>query len=507
MDTLKELLYVLTKYKVRQVNIITNREIKTATSIDNKFYAFYEQLISGDIVNEKDMANWLSTDIGSKAYRRFINDFKKRLYNTLLFIDINAPLFTDSQRAFYVSWQQLAVLETLVSKGLVNNAFEIAKRLEKAAAKFEFTEISLRVSLFLRRYYALYRPDARLFERYSEGVKHFKKLRNAEIDVQEYFYHLQMINSTTKSENQQIGQKAKLFVKQLASSANEINTIFFQVPYWYIRVIERMSLSDWEGTVNNCQAAINFLDQKKHVSDQLYVGFLHQQAASYLMLKEYEKAGNAALRSVKKTMSGGRNWFKGKEIIVSILLHKDDYQGAWEAYKKSTRHPQFKQFGGRFEEPWKIYHAYLAIIVKLDKLVLSPREKGELVKFRLSKFLNDLPLFARDKRGMNIPVLIVQVLFLLKERQFSRLEDRLEALRKYRSRHFTEQDEHFRTDCFIRMLHLLIKADFELKKVKPKAEALIKRMSSVPLNVANQTHEIEVVPYERQWEWVLEMLD
>jgi hypothetical protein len=32
-------------------------------------------------------------------------------------------------------------------------------------------------------------------------------------------------------------------------------------------------------------------------------------------------------------------------------------------------------------------------------------------------------------------------------------------------------------------------------------------MSEKEISIANQTHEIEVVPYERQWEWILEMLE
>jgi hypothetical protein len=507
MDEINELLYVLTKYKVRQVNVITNKEGGVLSENESSFRSFYQDITDGKLISTQDLEAWIGADASSKKFRRFLNDFKKRLYNTLLFIDVNLPLFTDSQRAYYMCWQQLAVLETLISRGLINNAFEMAKRLEKAAKKFEFTEIELRAVLFLRRYYALYKPLEKKFQQYCSRLKQLKQIRDAEIDVQEYFYHLQLINSTWKSKNQLISQKAKNFIERLMPLSEEVDTVFFQVPFWYIRVMERMSVHDWKETVVFCQKGIDFLDKKKHVSNQLYVGFLHQQAAAYLMLHEFENAKLVAEDSINKAVTGSRNWFKGKEILLSVLLHKGDYGTAWMLYKKTTRHKQFSPHGERFKEPWKVSHAYLALINALGLIQLSPREKGALKKFRLSRFLNDLPSFSKDKRGMNIPILIVQVLFLLNERKFDALEDRLEALRKYRSRHLSEEKEAFRTDCFIRMLHLMIKGDFERSKVEAKAAPLLKRMLSVPHNLANQAHEIEVIPYERQWSWVLKMLD
>ena len=507
MDEIKELLFVLTKYKVRQVNVISNNEQRALSDKESGFQAFYQAIANGNIQTEKDIADWIGASANGRKYRRFLNDFKKRLYNTLLFIDVNLPLFTDSQRAYYICWQQLAVLETLISRGLINNAYEIARRLEKAAIKFEFTEVELRSVLFLRRFYALYHPSQKKFEAYCSKSRELRKRRDAEIEVQECFYHIQLINSTSKSKDRLISQKAKLFIEQLKPLTEDVNTVFFQVPYWYLNIMERMSVHDWQGTVEYCQQGLDFLNSKKHVSNQLYVGFLHQQAAAYLMLSKFDEAAVAASRSIEKAVDGSRNWFKGKEIMLSIRLHKEDYSEAWKVYKKATRHRQFKQYGERFEEPWKIYHAYLALLVSLGILDLSPREKGSLKKFRLSKFLNDLPLFSKDKRGMNIPVLIVQVLFLLKERRFDALEDHLEVLRKYRSRHLSETEESFRTDCFIRLLHLMIKGDFERSKVEDKAKPLLKRMSAVPLNLASQTHEIEIVPYERQWNWVLKMMD
>jgi hypothetical protein len=56
------------------------------------------------------------------------------------------------------------------------------------------------------------------------------------------------------------------------------------------------------------------------------------------------------------------------------------------------------------------------------------------------------------------------------------------------------------------MLLQVPQANFHREASSRKAERYFKQLRTVPLDVATQAHEIEIIPYEMLWEMVLESL-
>jgi hypothetical protein len=134
---------------------------------------------------------------------------------------------------------------------------------------------------------------------------------------------------------------------------------------------------------------------------------------------------------------------------------------------------------------------------------ISPRKDSS---FRISKFLNEVPVYSKDKRGLNIAILIIQFLFLLHKRRYSELIDRADALKQYCYR-YLRKDDTFRSHCFIRMLLQIPRADFNRIRTERYAESYMKKLKSVPLIVSDQSIEVEVIPYDDLWEMTLELLN
>ena len=398
-------------------------------------------------------------------------------------------------------------MNTLRGRGTILSPLDIARKILPVAKKFEFYDVALEAIEVMKSYYAYYEGDSKILEEYCQLRKEYHEIHHAEILAREAFQRVQALSVNSVSTGPLVSTSAKKLLSELQPYQGKVKSYFFLLSYGLLKVYERMSINDWEGTIQSCREALAQLESKPSLSGVTKNAFLHQIALSELMAAHYPEALEAALQSIENVEDGTYNWFKSMEIQLNILLHKGDYEKSWEIFRKSIGHKQFQNMSATVKEPWQIYHAYLSLLSALKKLALSPRETGELKKFRLGKFLNEVPIFSRDKRGLNIPILIIQSLILLRERRFDGLEDHIECLRKYRSRHFDENNEHFRTECFIRMLQLVVKGDFERKKVEASALPLLHRMHKTPLSLANQTHEIEVVPYEQQWQWVLEMLD
>ena len=91
------------------------------------------------------------------------------------------------------------------------------------------------------------------------------------------------------------------------------------------------------------------------------------------------------------------------------------------------------------------------------------------------------------------------------QKKYNRAIDRIEAIEKYTSR-YLKKDTNFRSNCFIKMLLEIPKEGFHRVAVERKASKYRERLSEMPLEVANQSHSIEIIPYEDLWEMVLNVL-
>ena len=51
--------------------------------------------------------------------------------------------------------------------------------------------------------------------------------------------------------------------------------------------------------------------------------------------------------------------------------------------------------------------------------------------FRINKFLNEVPIYSKDKRGSNISILIIHVFYLFINKKYDLILNRLESIKAY----------------------------------------------------------------------------
>ena len=146
------------------------------------------------------------------------------------------------------------------------------------------------------------------------------------------------------------------------------------------------------------------------------------------------------------------------------------------------------------------------LLIAYGKIPTDQVKQNSLREFRLYRFLNDVPIFSKDKRGINVTILILHIMFLLRQGKHGHICDRVDALKQY-SRRYLRRDENFRSNCFIKMLILLPKASFNKMRTERHASDLVKKLNSMPIHNTRQGIETEPIPYEHLWEMTLEILD
>jgi hypothetical protein len=116
-----------------------------------------------------------------------------------------------------------------------------------------------------------------------------------------------------------------------------------------------------------------------------------------------------------------------------------------------------------------------------------------------------VPIFSKDKRGFNVAILIIQILFFFQRRQFDDAIDRMEAIEKYCVRYLNEE-ETLRSFYFIKMLLTIPAGSFDPDAARQKAAKYREKLLDNKLSSAQQTYQIEIIPYEKLWEFALNSL-
>jgi hypothetical protein len=503
MKALKELVYLVTKYKRKEVKVLGYNEDST-----DRNEIFYGLLADGRLNSDDEAARYFfgkDKDGSFTQYRNFRNSFLKRLVTTFFFIDTKRQEFNDAQAALHTCYRNMAAVRMFLPKGARHAAFEIAKKTIDQAIKYELTEVVLDLARYLRDYYTYIEQDLSKMAYYQKMVDENMEAMAAIVKAETMYCDLIAPYVKSKSSKPWVSEKAREYLAELEPLTQRFHVHKLHFFYQIILRLERASVHDHAGTAEVCRKAIRYFEGRFATPKTVPGMFAHTLVISLTMLGEYEEAETWAKYADELTDEGTHNWFKGLEQQIVLYFYKQDYTAAYAVYKKVSKNKFIENLATIEQQTWKLHEAFIHLLILAGKIVLTEAEK-EMSSFKLVKFLNEVPEFAKDKRGMNIPVLIAHAIFLLYLQRYEEAYDRMLALDKYADRHLKEGDDAFRSYCFIKALLKIQKADFKRNGSEEGAADWLQRMSTQPVQLADSPHELENVPYEHLWGFAMEAL-
>ena len=499
MQELRELVGIVNRHKIKSLELLGS-----SMPASSKIMKLYRGISSGVLDSDEEAMGFLYGDPAraKNSYWKLKHDLKKRLLNTLFFIDQKQTRQTAYERTFYNCHREFIAARFLLRRGARQVAVEILHKVLKKAQQIELTSISLETLQLLRHHYGVILGDRRTFEEFNRRVIFYQQLYDAENRADGFQEELLSYYVNDKSTKRQYFEKARRYEAELQEMLRSLHSKKLEHRARFISVAKNMIVNDYEATVQACLGAVRYFKRFQLLPDAFIRPYLYQLVVSYIQLQEYRKGEEATNKLLDMLEPGQSNWFKGMELSCILALHSKDYTKAYEVWTRSVAHPGFRHLYPSAREPWYIIEAFIHYIFQAGKI---RQTCPELERFRLTRFLNEVPLFAKDKRGYNIPILIIQVLFLLRQGSHDAVIERLDAISRYIIRHF-HQGEHFRTNCFIKMLNQLPKSFFRRKELERRTANHFRQLQNLPLVMAREAHEIEIIPYEDLWELVLEGL-
>ncbi len=501
MNKLKELALILKKYKQDYIRVLGNTNC--TNSKVGKIERFYELLTNEEVATDAEAARALgfkSEKTGN--YRKLKSYLKKDMLNTLYFLD--PKHFDERDNAFQDCFRNWTAVKILYLRQARTTAVALSKQVLKVALKHEFSDIVADISLYLREHYSTWEADLKQLNYFNDLYHEHMEIKLAKDTAFEY-YGMVMFKIKTQAPNEEISETAADYHKKLKPLLKKFDNGTIHLYGWFILLIKFLIVNKYRETLKVCEDAIAFFEGKGKVNNIAIGAFLNQKVTCHIQLKQYE-AGKIAIEKAKAlTQKGNFNWFTRQIHGFMLAMHTGHYQDAYLIYRESTQNNHFKFMPSAIRENWALYGAYVHYLINMGKINPVAGEK-EFSKFRLARFLNDVPEYSKDKRGLNVPILIIHFLFLIDQGKYDAAFERLETTEKYCSR-YLKKDETFRSNCFIKMLMQMPISGFHRTATLRRAKKYREKLKEVPLDFANQAHEVEIIPYEDLWEFAVDSLD
>lgn len=496
MEILKNLIKVLNKHRTHyrdHTGLPTNKGSKT--------FKLVKGFSDGSFEDEDSAAQALyGTDASNINFKRLKYRLQNRLLYSLFLIDPEKIFTSRIQRDYFLANQLSIVCNILAKLGERKLSYSLAKSsLSKAKAAFN-PHAGLSLSLLLRAT-AANQKQHKEFRQYNNEVKYFQQFINVQIELSTINSEYSMLVDNPKTEINQV----KEFLSDSLEKIKTIKTDYSPLTIYYTYhayLHDRLIHRDIPGTIQCCQEGLKMMVPFN--SPNLETLFHNAMMEAHVSLKEFEKGKALILLRLKTINLSDFNKLSCVYYYTILCFTTERYQYLGEALQLFKDNKIDKSPINFFKEHFIIFEMLYYILVTLEKIAPTYPVKS---KIRITKFINDLPAFSKDKKGTNTLILFVQFLLLLIKKDHGAIIDRVDNLKAYNQKYLRKQDS-FRITCFLRMILLIPKHNFHPIAVQRHAAPYLKKLEIHKESNSNwKNTTIETIPYEDFWELFIATLE
>ncbi len=440
----------------------------------------------------------------SPNYRRYRRSLRSTLLQELLKISLDVQATSSFQRAYYTTQKMMSVFNILRGSGRSRLSYSLAKQLLKTSRRYHFTEMRIELSRYLGRYYSNNEGQLdRSTELFNESERCLIIL-GAEMKIERIYSEFISHFINDKSLKFDLSKEVFEQLKELNQYIQEpIESYKFYLLFYSVGRHAAEGMGDFEKALYFSTKGFEFFDNLHFDNRTAKYMFMFAMSENYLKLGELSQAYHHINLSLDYLhYKGHANWFNAKHLMGLIELHQKNYDSAFKHHLEISQHSNLNSLPEDKLGVIRLQGAYLEFLRLTGEIQFGSAP----TRFRINKFINEVPKFNADKRGMRIPLIVAQLLYNLYDRNYDAIEDRIYALKDYCSRNLMRQSENFRSNCFIKMLLLIPSNNFNPIAARRKTNNLLRKLSEVPYELSTQSTQIEIIPYEDLWQIILKYL-
>ncbi len=503
MKNLLEISRIVTNNKISSNDILNEKYLLHK---DTKINEFYKASIQGKFKNDREAAKGLyDTTPADGRYRKLKNIFKNKLLNTVLLLDLEKTEISKYYLTYCQCIKNQVIISILGAFGGRNPAIQIAKKTLGIAFQYKFADVILYCAKLLRNESGI-KGDEAQYKRYNLLVKDTLKLMEAEDESEELNQLLIAKHIKSIAAQPELIEEAKKYANRLKYLAGRFDSFVLRFNMYRVCAYAHEIEMDYRDAIKVYNEAEQYLVSSPPFDLKVrFAEIALKKMHCYLHTRDYEKGRLNAEKCIQLYRTGSNNWLLFQEFYFLLAMHTGNFKKAADIFRTATGHNRFKYIADNQKEKWRIFEAYLNYIYHANGLDISLLEETRGQRFKLYRFLNEVPIFSKDKSGYNVSILIVQILLLLEKGEFGGIIDRAEALKVYRSR-YLKKPEQYRSNNFVKMLLIMEQKGFRYEKTMQFAQSYLEKLKVRQMKYQGTVSSLEVIPYEQMWENVLSKL-
>lgn len=434
-----------------------------------------------------------------KQYNQCKRQLRDKLVHAILISEVPKQKQNSELATQFINANRLYVAHNiLIAKNHSTAASYLGEILIAQSIRYGFTEFAIKIAQHLIEYYSISNLDKKKVEYYKSVIAEFTLAITWENKT--VITYSQMMNLFIKELSP--GTKAIAIADEFKINAqpivHKVISNKFHIHYYLIIIFRHIAAQDFKSMDLAAQNGLNYFRSLKLRMFRTENIFLKKRVEANLSLGNIDLCQKLLNEILSQTKEYNSNWFNTLEIQVIILIHQNKYDKAIQEFQKGRKHKAYDTISPITKKRWGLLEAYINFLQR----TISTSDKPTMSRYKINKFINETPVFSEDKKGRNIQLIIAQLLFYILDKNWDRMEEKIEALQKYGSRYLRKNDL-FRSQVFIKMLLEIPKRMYHPEAIIRHTAKYRKRLEEIAPNIDLNGSTLEVIPYEHLWELIL----
>lgn len=432
------------------------------------------------------------------AFSRLKGRLKEILMKAILMQDTSLESEHSRVNEIMNQYRHALVAKFLTQRKITHLAIEIAEKALTKSMKYHATENVLLLVRLLIRFYSSSEYNKYKINKYLQIQQKYLRIDAYEVKAENYYLELQQsqLNSLA-APSETIIAKARNYIEEL-EQIHDIDTYFFHIYTYKVKAAYYEYLKDFDALLQLSDETIKKLNAPTLKSHFLAQNINLRKVWALIQAGRNNEAVLIGIKDMKKWPPGTLGWYFIAHYVLKAELYKGNYLKSIDLIVQLIEHPKFKKIGPNYHELFYTTLGYIYLITESELFVELKEYQKNLPEFKLYKFLNTIPVFSKDKRGINVSILLMHIAFLLQRKDYNAIIDRVDSLNQYAYR-YLRKDDSFRSNCMIKMVIQMTKADFNPIRTERYTQDLLNQLEQVKLAGSGENIETEIIPYEVLW--------
>jgi hypothetical protein len=484
-------------------NISKKRYSNFKKILENDESHLLEEILNKDFQTDIEAAREVfKVKSNSIKYQKTKNELQKKINEQILFID---PEINKHPKLLSTLMEQNLV-ESLINVYILLNKRDlniilIEKNFAIAYKHFLHTSV-ISMCQKLISYYGIVEHKPKLLSYYNNIYLNTIKDYSIECKSDLFFQNINNQFGKTQTVNKiRISAEIEKYLDDLKPYEFKVRSQMFHLNYYGLQMIQYHINHDYNSVVLICDKMLNYLKTLPFTSVGPMKQTLKRKANHLIMLGRFDDASNALKEVIPLEIEGSATWVNCQYLFLLIFIYKKEYQNADQFVQMLNENKKYKNLKTIYRPLISLFNVYLYLF-KLMHVIPNNLEEGQS---EVKKYMKEHVNFTKDKIGMNIPVVIAQLIEAIVQRRDSEILDRIEALKKYSSRYITKNNS-LRSNCFMNMLIEVVKHNYHLVAIERHTRKYYTKLIANPKISSEEAAEIELIPYEDLWAILLDFI-